>query len=149
MRSDPPAARVPVRGARAGEAGSAVVDFALVGALVAVVALALLQLALGLHVRNVLIDAAGEGARRAALVGGTTAEAEARVRALAGAALSGDCVQAVEVRRTRAGDLAVVEVRVLAALPVLGLLGPGGGLAVTGHAVDEAALAAPPGAGRG
>ncbi|ALC98717.1 pilus assembly protein TadE [Actinomyces sp. oral taxon 414] len=149
MRSDPPAARAPVRGARAGEAGSAVVDFALVGALVAVVALALLQLALGLHVRNVLIDAAGEGARRAALVGGTTAEAEARVRALAGAALSGDCVQAVEVRRTRAGDLAVVEVRVLAALPVLGLLGPGGGLAVTGHAVDEAALAAPPGAGRG
>ena len=125
------------------------VDFALVGALVAVVALALLQLALGLHVRNVLIDAAGEGARRAALVGGTTAEAEARVRALAGAALSGDCVQAVEVRRTRAGDLAVVEVRVLAALPVLGLLGPDGGLAVTGHAVDEAALAAPPGAGRG
>ena len=120
------------------------VDFALVGALVAVVALALLQLALGLHVRNVLIDAAGEGARRAALVGGTTAEAEARVRALAGAALSGDCVQAVEVRRTRAGDLAVVEVGVLAAL-----LGPGGGLAVTGHAGDEAALAAPPGAGRG
>lgn len=145
MRSDPPAAR----GAGAGEEGSAVVDFALVGALVAAVALALLQLALGLHVRNVLIDAAGEGARRAALVGGTTAEAEARVRALAGAALSGDCVQAVEVRRTRAGDLAVVEVRVLAALPVLGLLGPGGGLAVTGHAVDEAALADPPGQGRG
>ena len=125
------------------------VDFALVGALVAAVALALLQLALGLHVRNVLIDAAGEGARRAALVGGTTAEAEARVRALAGAALSGDCVQAVQVRRTRTGGLAVVEVRVLARLPVLGLLGPGGGLAVTGHAVDEAALADPPGPGRG
>ena len=145
MRSDPPAAR----GARAGEKGSAVADFALVGALVVTVALALLQLALGLHVRNVLIDAAGEGARRAALVGGTTAEAEARVRALAGAALSEDCVQAVQVRRTRTGDLAVVEVRVLARLPVLGLLGPGGGLAVTGHAVDEAALADPPGAGRG
>ena len=145
MRSDPPAAR----GAGAGEEGSAVVDFALVGALVVTVALALLQLALGLHVRNVLIDAAGEGARRAALVGGTTAEAEARVRALAGAALSEDCVQAVQVRRTRTGDLAVVEVRVLARLPVLGLLGPGGGLAVTGHAVDEAALAGPPGAGRG
>ena len=57
------------------------VDFALVGALVVAVALGLLQLALGLHVRNVLIDAAGEGTRRAALVRGTTAEAEARVRA--------------------------------------------------------------------
>ena len=143
MRSDPPAARgARIRGAGAGEEGSAVVDFALVGALVVAVAL-------GLHVRNVLIDAAGEGARRAALVGGTTAEAEARVRALAGAALSEDCVQAVEVRRIRAGGLAVVEVRVAARLPVLGLLGPGGGLVVTGHAVDEAALADPPGAGRG
>ena len=137
------------RGPREGEAGSAVVDFALVSALVVAVCVALLQLALGLHVRNVLIDAAGEGARRAALVGGTTAEAEARVRALAGAALSEDCVQAVQVRRTRAGGLAVVEVRVAARLPVLGLLGPGGGLVVTGHAVDEAALADPPGAGRG
>ena len=134
---------------RAAEAGSAVVDFVLVGVLVVVVSVALLQLVLGLHVRNVLTDAAGEGARRAALVGGTTAEAEARVRALAGAALSEDCVQAVQVRRTRAGGLAVVEVRVAARLPVLGLLGPGGGLAVTGHAVDEAALADPPGAGRG
>lgn len=150
MRSDPPAARgARIRGAGAGEEGSAVVDFALVGALVVAVALGLLQLALGLHVRNVLIDAAGEGARRAALVGGTTAEAEARVRALAGAALSEDCVQAVQVRRTRAGGLAVVEVRVAARLPVLGLLGPDGGLVVTGHAVDEAALADPPGAGRG
>ena len=53
MRSDPPAARgARVRRARAGEEGSAVVDFALVGALVAAVTLALLQLALGLHVRN-------------------------------------------------------------------------------------------------
>ena len=115
------------------------VDFALVGALVAAVTLALLQLALGLHVRNVLIDAAGEGTRRTALVVDTTTEAEARVRALAGAALSGDCVQAVQVRRTRTGGLAVVEVRVLARLPVLGLLGPGGGLAVTNHAINETA----------
>ena len=41
------------------------VDFVLVGALVIAVCVALLQLALGLHVRNVLTDAAGEGARRA------------------------------------------------------------------------------------
>ena len=52
---------------RRGEAGSAVVDFVLVGVLVLAVSTALLQLALGLYVRNILTDAAGEGARRAAL----------------------------------------------------------------------------------
>ncbi len=112
----------------------------LVGVLVIAVSVALLQLALGLHVRNVLTDAAGEGARRAALVGGTTAEADARVRALADASLADGYVEAVTVTRTSAGGVAVVRVDVTAPLPVLGLLGPGGTLHVTGHAVDEAAL---------
>ncbi|SDN13185.1 hypothetical protein SAMN04487766_11463 [Actinomyces ruminicola] len=112
----------------------------LVGVLVIAVSVALLQLALGLHVRNVLTDAAGEGARRAALVGGTTAEADARVRALADASLADGYVEAVTVTRTSVGGVAVVRVDVTAPLPVLGLLGPGGTLHVTGHAVDEAAL---------
>ena len=51
------------------ESGSAVVDFVMVGALVIVVFVALLQVALGVYARNVLTDAAGDGARRAALVG--------------------------------------------------------------------------------
>ncbi|CED92721.1 TadE/TadG family type IV pilus assembly protein [Actinomyces succiniciruminis] len=122
------------------ERGSAVVDFVLVGVLVVAVSVALLQLALGLHVRNLLTDAAGEGARRAALVGGTTAEADARVRALADAALADGYVDAVNVTRTRVDGVAVVRVDVTAPLPVLGLLGPGGTLHVTGHAVDEAVL---------
>ena len=62
------------------------VDFVLVGVLVIAVCVALLQLALGLHVRNVLTDAAGEGARRAALVGGTEGEAAERVAMLTDAA---------------------------------------------------------------
>ncbi|CAM2949967.1 TadE/TadG family type IV pilus assembly protein [Actinomyces slackii] len=123
-----------------GEQGSAVVDFVLVGTLILAVVIALLQVALGLHARNVLIDAAGEGARRAALVGGTEAEAEARVRALADAALAEGYVDTVSVTRTRAQGIGVVEVRVTAPFPVLGLLGPGGALSVTGHAVDETSL---------
>ncbi|MDU0347455.1 pilus assembly protein, partial [Actinomyces sp. MRS3W] len=83
---------------------------------------------------------AGEGARRAALVGGTTAEAEERVRALADAALADGYVDSVAVTRTQVDGLGVVRVDVAAPLPVLGLLGPGGMLRVTGHAVDEAAL---------
>ena len=110
------------RGPREGEAGSAVVDFALVSALVVAVCVALLQLALGLHVRNILTDAAGEGARRAALADGY--------------------VEDVAVSRTSIGGTPVVRAEVTAPLPVLGLLGPAGTLRVTGHAVDEAALVA-------
>lgn len=76
-----------------GQEGAAVVDFVLVSMLVMAAVMALLQLALGLHARNVLIDAAGEGARRAALAGGTPAEAQARVRALSDAALADGYVQ--------------------------------------------------------
>lgn len=129
-----------------GEQGSAVVDFVLVGTLVLAVVIALLQLALGLHARNVLIDAAGEGARRAALAGGTEAEARARVRALSDAALAEGYVESVEVSRTRVDGVGVVVVTVAAPLPVLGLLGPGGTLRVQGRAVDELSLV---GAGRG
>ena len=132
----PPGSPGRVRGQLGEESGSAVVGFVLV----VVVSVALLQLVLGLHVRNVLTDAAGEGARRAALVGGTSAEAEARVRALVGAALADDYVDSVSVTRTQVQGVAVVEVEVGAPLPVLGLLGPRGTLTVTGHAVDEAAL---------
>ena len=125
---------------RAAEAGSAVVDFALVGVLVIAVSVALLQLALGLHVRNILTDAAGEGARRAALVGGSEAEAAARVSMLADAALADGYVEDVAVSRTAIDGVPVVRAEVTAPLPVLGLLGPSGALRVTGHAVDEAAL---------
>ena len=127
-------------GPRGGERGSAVVDFVLVGVLVIAVSVALLQLALGLHVRNVLTDAAGEGARRAALVGGTEGEAAERVAMLTDAALADGYVDEVTVTRTRVGGTPVVQAEVTAPLPVLGLFGPAGSLRVTGHAVDEAAL---------
>ncbi|BAW92639.1 TadE family protein [Actinomyces sp. Chiba101] len=132
-------ARTPGRGS--GEEGSAIAEFVMVGALVIAVAVALLQLALGLYARNVLTDAAGEGARRAALAGGTEEEASARVRALVGAALADDYVTDVRVRRVVRDGLPVVEVEASAPLPVLGLLGPGGTLRVSGRALDEAALA--------
>ena len=122
------------------ELGSAVVDFVMVGALVITVFVALLQVTLGVYARNVLTDAAGDGARRAALVGGTEAEARQRVQVLSDAALRRGYVDTVTVSRVPSGDLTIVEVTVTAPLPVLGLLGPGGTLRVTGHAVDESSL---------
>lgn len=122
------------------ESGSAVVDFVMVGALVIIVFVALLQVALGVYARNVLTDAAGDGARRAALVGGTEAEARQRVQVLTDAALRRGYVDTVTVSRVSSGDLRLVEVTVTAPFPVLGLLGPGGTLRVTGHAIDESSL---------
>lgn len=129
-----------LRGRLCPESGSAVVDFVLVGALVVGVTAAVLQLALGLYVRNVLVDAAGEGARRAALLGGTEAEAAARVEALADAALVDGYVEQVTVTRGEVGGVGVVTATVVAPLPVVGFLGLDGTLTVTGRAVDEAAL---------
>lgn len=122
------------------ESGSAVVDFVMVGALVIVVFVALLQVALGVYARNVLTDAAGDGARRAALVGGTEAEARRRVQTLSDAALRRGYVDTVTVSRVPSGDLTIVQVTVKAPFPVLGLLGPGGTLTVTGRAVDESSF---------
>lgn len=139
------AGRVPPRPARLrprehNESGSAVVDFVMVGALVIIVFVALLQVALGVYARNVLTDAAGDGARRAALVGGTEVEARQRVQVLTDAALRRGYVDTVTVSRVSSGDLRIVEVTVTAPFPVLGLLGPGGTLRVTGHAIDESSL---------
>ena len=139
------AGRVPPRPARLrprehNESGSAVVDFVMVGALVIIVFVALLQVALGVYARNVLTDAAGDGARRAALVGGTEVEARQRVQVLTDAALRRGYVDTVTVSRVPSGDLRIVEVTVTAPFPVLGLLGPGGTLRVTGHAIDESSL---------
>src|SRR5262245_27245939 len=47
--------------------GSAVVEFALVSVILTLLTLAVLQLALALHVRNTVLDAAAEGARFGAL----------------------------------------------------------------------------------
>lgn len=122
------------------EYGAAPVDFALTAALVILLMLGLLQLTLTLHVRNVLTDAAGEGARRVALVGGTEAEAAARVHALSDAALSDGYVDSVRVTEQEYDGVPIVEVTVEAPLPLLGFVGPEGSLSVRGRAVDEAYL---------
>ncbi|WP_372594088.1 TadE family protein [Actinotalea sp.] len=119
------------------DAGSAVVDFVLVGALTTLLAAAVLQLMLALHVRNTLVDCAAEGARYAALADRDPANGAARTRELIEASLAPGYARDVQAGRTVIDGLAVVEVQVVAPLPLLGLLGPTS-LTVTGHALDEA-----------
>ncbi|WP_394552485.1 TadE/TadG family type IV pilus assembly protein [Agromyces sp. MMS24-JH15] len=119
------------------ERGSAVAEFALVGVILTALALAVVQLALALHVRNTLLDAAAEGARYAALAGASTDDGVARTRALIGAALSDGYAADVSGRVESPGGVEVVAITVRAAIPVIGLLGPERGLEVTGHAAVE------------
>jgi hypothetical protein len=53
-------------------------------------------------------------------------------------ALSAAYAQDVTASRVVLGGIDVVEVRVVAPLPVAGLLGPAGSLTVVGHALTEA-----------
>ncbi|MGN8245962.1 TadE family protein [Cellulomonas soli] len=120
-----------------GDAGSAIVDFALVGGLLTVLFVAVLQVMLAQHVRNTLVDCAAEGARYAAVGGRSPAEGVERTRQLITQSLSDTYAQDVTAVRTTRDGLDVIEVAVSAPLPVVGLIGPGGRLDVLGHALVE------------
>lgn len=111
----------------------------MVTTLVLVLVIGVLQLALGLYVRNVLVDAAGDGARHGALAGATFADAEARTRDIIALTLAPGYAQSVRVDRVVRDGTPLVRVSVEAPLPVIGLIGPARALRVEGHAVQEGA----------
>lgn len=96
-----------------------------------------MQLALALHVRNTLLDAAAEGARYAALAGSSAGDGIARTQDLIAAAISAEYAEDVTAGPTMIGGVPAIEVTVRATLPVVGLLGPARGLEVSGHAAIE------------
>ncbi|MDM4764111.1 TadE/TadG family type IV pilus assembly protein [Galbitalea sp. SE-J8] len=121
----------------ADDAGSAPAEFVMVAGLLVVLTLGVLQLGLALHVRNTVIDAAAEGARYGALAGNTIADGAARTRDLIGTALGPDYARDVTATRTDESGIPVAEVTVRTPLPLLGLIGIGDGLEVSGHAAVE------------
>lgn len=113
------------------------VEFVLVSVLVVTVLLGVLQLTLALHVRNTVVDAAGEGARYGALVDSSPAAGVERTRELITTALHPRFGQDVRADVVERDGLMLVEITVRAPLPVLGLLGPAGTMTATGRAVQE------------
>ena len=94
------------------ERGSAIVDFLLVSLLVTVLMLGVVQLALTLHVRNVLIDSAAEGARYAAVTCGEVVDDSAVIAKTeeAAADLSADVSVTVDNCPGESTESVVVEV---------------------------------------
>ncbi|MGO4384615.1 TadE family protein [Specibacter sp. RAF43] len=111
------------------------VDFVLVSGLVTVLFLALIQLALVLHVRNTVADAASSAARYGALADRTAGDAEQRAQLLLESALGAGYAQHVSAAVINHGGIAVMTVTVIGPLPLIGLLGPGRSLEMSGHAV--------------
>ncbi len=132
----PPAPR---RAALCRDAGAAVVDFILVSVLVVVLFLLVLQVGFILHVRNVLVASAAEGARYGANADRTPEEGVVRTRSVVADAFSrtiADRLTYTASQVTVAGA-PVVEITVSGPLPVVFL--PAGPVSITvhGHALEE------------
>ncbi len=120
------------------ERGSAVVDFALVGGLLTVLFAGVLQLALALYVRNMLVSCAAEGARYAARADRTPADAVPETGELVRETLGPRYARQVTASVEEVEGVRTVVVRVSGPLPVIGLFGPTRAIHATGHAFAEA-----------
>lgn len=106
----------------------------MVGALASLMFMAVIQLALVLHVRNTLTDAAAAGARYGTLSDRSPADGVERTSALIGTALGPEYAVDIRTAEKTVNGARLLEITVRAPLPVIGLIGPGDGIEVTGHA---------------
>ncbi|QNG37816.1 pilus assembly protein [Geodermatophilaceae bacterium NBWT11] len=125
------------------ERGSAVVDFVFVSVLVVVLLLAVLQVAVYVHVRNVVTASAQEGARYAANADVPAAGGADRTLEVVAAATSAQTaagLRCTSVPETDGTGLTLVVVRCSGQVPtLLAALGELLPLQVTGRAVEEGA----------
>ena len=120
------------------DGGSAIVDFVLVVPMLIAVGLAVLQIILVMHGRTVLISAAAEGARAAALADADRGAGERRARAIIEESIASSTVERIDVHARQSGSSVVMAVDIDARLPLLGLFGPTA-LHVHGHSLLERA----------
>jgi len=113
--------------------GSSPVEFVLVGGLLTLLTFAVIQFALAVYVRNVVHDAAVEGAFHAALADTTTVDGAERVREIVGRTVGEQYAGDVTVRE---GD-GTVAVTVRTTLPLIGLIGLERAMEVSAHAPSE------------
>jgi hypothetical protein len=123
-----------------GDAGSSVVEFTLVSVLLVGLFLGVMQVALVLHTRNVLVSAAQEGARYAANADRTPADGALRTQQAIGEALGTgvrDRMTVTPLPVDLSGPTPIVGMQVSGPVPVFFLpVGPVR-LTVSGHALDE------------
>ncbi|WP_217181411.1 TadE/TadG family type IV pilus assembly protein [Streptomyces sp. AC495_CC817] len=119
------------------ERGSSPVEFVLVGTLLTLLTLAVLQLGLAVYVRNVVHDAAVDGAYHAALADTTPAEGVDRARRAITRAIGASYARDITIATADELGESTVTVRISTTLPVIGLLGVPGALEVEARAPEE------------
>ncbi|GAA3211140.1 TadE/TadG family type IV pilus assembly protein [Microbacterium terregens] len=121
----------------AGEHGSSPVEFVLVGTLLTLLTLAVMQFGLAVYVRNVVHDAAVEGAYHAALADTSLEEGIERTRQIVSRTVGSDYAADIAVRETSELGQAAVRISVRTTLPLVGLLGLPRMMEVSAHAPTE------------
>lgn len=119
------------------DTGSSPAEFTMVAVLLTALTLGVLQFGLAVYVRNVVHDAAVEGAYYGALADTSPAEGAERTRSIIARTVGGEFAQSVSARESMALGYPTVEVTVEAALPLAGLWGIPRALTVSAEAPKE------------
>lgn len=119
------------------ERGNATAEFVMVSALVVLLFLGVLQVAFALFTRNVLQDAASQGARYGAMLDKTPADGEERTRELLYSVLPSHYSATISSSVTQWQGADAVQVTVVAPVPLLGPFGVAAQWEVSGHAVVQ------------
>ncbi|MER7797602.1 TadE/TadG family type IV pilus assembly protein [Microbacterium sp. NPDC096154] len=106
-----------------GERGSSPAEFVLVGGLLTLLTLSVLQFGLAVYVRNVVHDAAVEGAHHAALADSMLQRGADRAREVITRTVGAAYAEDVRATRTSTAGVPSVTVSVRTPLPVAGLAG--------------------------
>ena len=125
---------------RRSDDGAAVVDFVLVSVLLVSLFLLVFQVGVVLHVRNVLVASAAEGARYGANADRSPEEGAEKAKAVIRDALGGrvaDSMTCVPVLGEELDGQALVDVRCSGPMPIVFLPTGAFDLTVHGHAVEE------------
>ena len=125
---------------RRGDDGAAVVDFVLVSVLLVSLFLLVMQVGLVLHVRNVLVASAAEGARYGANADRTPEEGAERAKQVIADALGQRVAGAMTCAPVEGEELdgqPVVDVQCTGPMPIVFLPTGAFSLTVHGHAVEE------------
>ncbi|WP_345750556.1 TadE/TadG family type IV pilus assembly protein [Microbacterium rhizophilus] len=119
------------------ERGSSPAEFVLVGGLLTLLTLGVLQLGLAVYVRNVVHDAAVEGAHHAALADSGRAEGVTRTRTVIQRAVGAEYADDITAAYTTTGGASSVTVTVRTVLPIVGLAGVPAAMEVSASAPLE------------
>lgn len=123
-------------GSTGGEHGAATAEFTMVAGLLALLFVAVIQVAGMIHVRNTLIDAASAGARFGALEDRTADDGAARTEQLISSSISSRYAQEISYEYIDVPEGRTLRITVRAQVPLF-VVGPGlGEVEVTGSAYE-------------